>query len=127
MKGSKYYGPEPIKLKTFDTIDAINGAISEVKEYDFGNGPKLVVTLDDIWTLALNSTCYRVIAGRYGDETDRWFDKKITVYKGRLRFRGEEQDGLCVRVPPPEDGEAPPIEERPPLPKKNDLDDDIPF
>jgi hypothetical protein len=127
MKASKYYGPEPIKLDTFNTIEAINGAITGVKTKDFGNGPKLILMLDDVWSLALSDTSYRVIAARYG-ETDDWLDREITVYRGRLRYRGEEQDGICVRVPPLQEGETAPAKEKGAAKRGNsDLDDDIPF
>jgi hypothetical protein len=134
MKGSKYYGPEPVKLSTFDNLDSITGSISDVKVKDFPDGSKLAITIDDTWSLVLNGTSYRVICNVYGDETNNWLGRELTVFKGRLRFNNREQDGLCVRVPPVSDeNEAAAAERRATLKKPTNiaaddpLDSDIPF
>jgi hypothetical protein len=128
MKASTFYGSEPIKLQTFDTVTEIHSTISEVKTRDFGNGEKLVLTLgDDDWSLVLNATSCRVLRAAYGDETDDWRGQPITVYKGPVRYRGNEQDGICVRVPEPAEKPAPTVAGPPKGNGSDHLQDDIPF
>lgn len=46
--------------------------------------------------LVLNKTNARKIAGRFGNETDEWIDKQVTLRESVTTYRGEEV--LCVRV-----------------------------
>ena len=100
MKGSNYYGAQPIKLETFNgAITSITGNITAAEAKRFDNGEKIVLTLDDEWSLVVNATAYRVIRAEYGDETDEWIGRPITAYKGTVVFRGNSQEGICVRIP----------------------------
>ncbi len=111
MKASDTYGAQPIKLDTFnDNITAITGYITAIERKQFDNGYRLVATLDDDWSLVLNATSYRVVRAKYGDETDEWIGRPLTAYKGTLYYRGNEQDGICVRIP---DADPPPKEKVP--------------
>lgn len=130
MKTSDTYGAQPIKLDTFnDNITAINGHITAIERKQFDNGYRLVATLDDDWSLVLNATSYRVIRAEYGDETDEWIGRPLTVYKGTLYYRGKEQDGICVRIPIAD----PPAKEKAPVAGElleatgDGFKDDIPF
>lgn len=48
--------------------------------------------------LALNKTNAKTIAGLYGNETEKWVGKPITIYPTRTMMGGEEMD--CIRVRP---------------------------
>ncbi len=100
MKASDIYGAQLIKLDTFtETISSITGRITAVERRQFKDGDRLVVILDHEWSLVINATSYRVIRARYGDETDNWKGQPLTVYKGTVFYQGNEQEGICVRIP----------------------------
>ncbi len=46
--------------------------------------------------LVLNRTNAMIIAGLYGDESDDWLGKRISLYPARVKAFGEMQD--CIRV-----------------------------
>ena len=96
------YGPDPIKLDTFDGFDSITGVITDAVSKDFDNGPRLVVTLDDDLSLVLNNPNYRVIKRAYGGDTDDWIGKRLICFKGTIKYRDEEKESVCVRIPPDE-------------------------
>lgn len=48
--------------------------------------------------LALNKTNAKTIAGLYGNNTDAWIGKSITIYPTRTTFGPDEVD--CIRVRP---------------------------
>ncbi|TAK10606.1 MAG: hypothetical protein EPO32_14850 [Anaerolineae bacterium] len=48
--------------------------------------------------LALNSTNCKTIAALYGNETDAWKGKRITLYPTVTQFGGEERE--CIRIRP---------------------------
>jgi hypothetical protein len=61
-------------------------------------------------TLAFNETAKRFVLNRtnggvigeaYGEETDRWVGKKITLYKARVQYQGRLVDGIRVEVSTP--------------------------
>lgn len=103
MKASSIYGATPIKLDTFSDVESITGTITEAVLKNFDNGQRIVLTIDDDWSLVINGTAYRIIKKSYGDDTDDWIGLPITAYKGKLHYQGAEQDGVCVSVPPPSD------------------------
>lgn len=51
--------------------------------------------------LALNKTNAKAIATLYGNETDAWIGKKVTLYSSKTSF-GNEQDIDCIRIRPRE-------------------------
>jgi hypothetical protein len=46
--------------------------------------------------LALNSTNSKIIAEKYGDDTDRWTGKQITLIVVKKNFAGKLVDGIQV-------------------------------
>ena len=100
MKASEIYKAQPIKVDTFaDNIVAIDGVVTAWEEKHFDNGKRIVLTLDDEWTLLVNDTAYRIIEAAYGDETNDWVGRPLTTYKGKSHYRGDEKDSVCVRIP----------------------------
>lgn len=51
--------------------------------------------------LALNKTNAKTIAALYGNDTDRWVGKLVTLYQAKTSF-GDEQDIDCIRIRPRE-------------------------
>lgn len=72
--------------------------------------------------LVLNRTNGMTIAGLYGDESDDWTGKRISIYPTKVRAFGTMQDCIRVReeIPaqPKPQAQAEQVEER------NDIDDD---
>ena len=65
--------------------------------------------------LALNSTNSRTIAGMYGDNTDDWPGKRVTLFPTKTQMGGEERG--CIRIRPripPAAGKPEQSEEREP-------------
>ena len=46
--------------------------------------------------LALNSTNCRAISSMYGNDTDGWIGKRVTLYPTVTQFGGEEVE--CIRI-----------------------------
>jgi hypothetical protein len=59
--------------------------------------------------LGLNRTNIKTIAKLYGDDTDGWIGKRITLYATEVDNRGEMVMGIRIRLRPPTDqtGAAP--------------------
>ena len=49
--------------------------------------------------LVLNATNCKTIAAAYGNDTEAWVGKKITLYPTTTQRAGQEED--CVRIRPP--------------------------
>ena len=79
--------------------------------------------------LVLNKTNANVIADMYGDDTDAWDGKMITLRPTRVDFKGERVDAIRVEFHQPEPVKAkakPMFDERNP-PPSSDMNDEIPF
>lgn len=53
--------------------------------------------------LGLNKTNWKAIAKLYGDNTDAWIGKRITVFPTEVEFGGETTMGIRVRLTAPAD------------------------
>jgi hypothetical protein len=51
--------------------------------------------------LVLNKTNAKTIAGLYGNDTDGWMGKQITLFPTQVDLRGEQVDAIRVRNKPP--------------------------
>jgi hypothetical protein len=72
---------------------------AEVKKLGQGEDArnKVVLSFDETpKQLALNSTNSKIIAERYGDDTDRWTGKQITLIVVKKSFAGKLVDGIQV-------------------------------
>jgi len=52
--------------------------------------------------LVLNKTNRRIIQRLYGDETDHWKGKRITLYPTRAKFGRDDVDAIRIRNKKPE-------------------------
>lgn len=79
--------------------------------------------------LALNKTNAKSISKLYGDDTDDWEGKKITIFPSECDFKGETVD--CIRVktkaPKAANGKAAKVAANPSDVETIDDDDDPPF
>jgi hypothetical protein len=58
---------------------------------------KIILSFDETSKqLALNSTNSRIIAERYGDDTDLWMSKRISLIVVKKNFAGRLVDGIQV-------------------------------
>ena len=72
---------------------------AEVKKLGQGEEARNKVVLSFNETpkqLALNSTNSKIIAAKYGDDTDRWTGKQISLIVVRKNFAGKLVDGIQV-------------------------------
>ena len=76
----------------------------------------------------MNVTNARIIADLYGDETESWAGKRISIYPTRVQAFGKMQD--CIRVKPeipaqptPAAQQSTPAEDRSPLDDDEDVAD----
>lgn len=65
---------------------------------------------DQKMSLILNSVNWNTIEELYGDETDGWEGKKITLFQSSCEFQGKRVDCIRVREPAATDG---PVDEIP--------------
>ncbi len=105
------------------TIDSI-----EIEEVGMDRETKPVLRFKDAKKdLVLNMTNYDTIALAYGEETDNWRGKEITLYGAQAQFGGKIVD--CIRVrpltSPPAEVKAEP--EAKVVDLKSELNDSIPF
>lgn len=86
--------------------------------------------------LVLNVTNSKAITRLYGDNTDDWEGKAITLFPAMVDFKGDTVEAIRVKAPPksakhdpissgPQPKPEPAYTEIDPPP--HDLDDDIPF
>lgn len=81
--------------------------------------------------LVLNKTNAGVIADMYGDDTDAWEEKPITLRPARVDFRGERVDAIRVEfIQPPVRQAAPPVQPQQQPARgslESEMNDEIPF
>jgi hypothetical protein len=69
--------------------------------------------------LALNKTNARAIAAMYGDETNSWTGREITLYPTQTEFAGAMVDCIRIRAAAKNRAAAPPM--------RDEMNDEIPF
>ena len=74
--------------------------------------------------LILNRTNANTIGKAYGQDTSAWKVKRVTLFGTTTDFAGEAVD--CIRIRPPAEPEMP-LEAKPPVDLKAELEDEIPF
>lgn len=114
--------------------------IASVEMKTFDNGNKLLIKFDGAKkALIANKTNSKRIGMMYGNNTDNWLGKPITLYVDIVDFQGEPTEAIRVRVikqPTPSvaaggyrhddritSGPQPPMRQTPAA----DPDDDVPF
>jgi hypothetical protein len=87
LKASDLKGRKCLVTMRSLTIEEIGGEHKPVLLFD-GSDKGLV----------LNKTNATIIADIYGDETDDWVGKKITIYPARVEFQGKIVDAIRVEL-----------------------------
>ena len=82
--------------------------------------------------LVLNKTNANNIASQYGDETDMWAGRPITIFPSQTEYQGKTVPCIRIRLAGTMPTQQAPINNGPrdelgTLPGNNALDDDIPF
>lgn len=106
-------------LKSSDIEEAGGELILTITEVGVermqGGDSKPVIAFEGEKPLVLNVTNKNTIKGLYGDETDHWKGKKISLHVENVTFRGESVAGIRVK------------DEIPELVAATGTDDDLPF
>jgi hypothetical protein len=76
--------------------------------------------------LVLNKTNTTTIAKLYGDDTDGWLGKRITLFATQVDFQGRQVDAIRVKNKAPKEAARP---EKAPagVTAEDESDEDIPF
>jgi hypothetical protein len=78
--------------------------------------------------LVLNKTNMETIVNMFGDETDHWIGKAITLFSTKVDFKGERKDAIRIRfVQPPPVQQHHKSEPAPQQSLRDEMDDDLPF
>jgi hypothetical protein len=77
--------------------------IKKVEPYKTQEGdPKLIITFSEpVKPLMANQTNTRTIAKVYGDDTDDWIGKRITLYPTEVQFKKDMVEAIRIRSKPP--------------------------
>lgn len=114
--------------------------IKTIEREDLGEQTKSVIYFSQTKKgLVLNKTNGSEIADSYGDESDGWIGRDITLSPARVPFQGKMVDAIRVSIPaapieksrvakPKHDERNPPdYDQAPQHTLANELDDEIPF
>ncbi len=83
-----------------------------IKNVDTGELPdgkqQLIVEFRETESkLGLNKTNKNVLVDLYGDETDEWIGKKVSLYPTRVDFQGKRVDAIRIEDRKPEQKSGP--------------------
>lgn len=113
MKASDFIGGNWVKcpdLQGQEVTVTIENVTAE--SYEEGDPERLVLQFVGMKKrLGLNSTNTASVAGLWGDETDDWIGKNVTLYPSTCMFQGNRKD--CIRI-----RDARPTEEPLPVPDR---------
>jgi hypothetical protein len=88
-----------------------------------GQYGKPVASFEDGRKLTINPTNNDILMGAYGADDADWIGMTVELAAGLRKYNGGDIDSVIVKPISP----AKPPEARKPVPKQNDMDDDIPF
>jgi hypothetical protein len=104
-----------------------------IKPEDLAGGPQLkvfasiepgqfgkpIATFEDGTKMSLNGTNVSTLIELFGTEHRDWIGEQIELYRGTLRYNGDDNPAVLVRlIPPPTAARTGP---------QSDMDDEIPF
>lgn len=118
---SKYLVAADLEGRSF-TLTIKRVTIEEMITHDNKRVNKPVVWFDKAQKgFVMNVTNAHIVVALYGDETDDWTGKRITLYPTKVRAFGEMQDAIRVREEIP--AQAKPVATAPQVEEVSDLDD----
>jgi len=114
MKMDQMYPSSSTLLKAADLAGkAVKKTIADIEMVDLGDKVKPVLKFEGTdRELALNKTNAMIIVSMYGDDSNNWMGKEITMYSTKVDFQGKPVD--AIRIQPQFESPA-------------GMDDDIPF
>ncbi len=119
MVQSKFLRKEDFEEDTILTIKGIK--LEDLGNENVNEQRYVLYFLEQLKGMVLNVTTIRVLEAAYGDDTDNWVKRKVTVYVDpNVSFQGRVVGGLRLR--PIKDKPKPVAREVEP-----DFDDKIPF
>jgi hypothetical protein len=104
MKLSEVFKSDFLKAEDLDEDTVVTIAGVEVKELGSGKDKdqKPVITFEELDKgLACNRTNAQTIAKLYGDDTDDWIGKQITLFATEVDFKGDQVLAIRVRTRAP--------------------------
>lgn len=113
-----------------DRVLTIKGVKLEDMPGDDGQQKWVLYFREEPKGMALNITTIRVLEQAYGGDSDQWIGNKVKVYVDpNVSFGGKIVGGLRLRTSKVTVKQplSPPVEERAPVTKDDEFDDDIPF
>jgi hypothetical protein len=119
MDLSKNAGSQYLRVADLKKSGPFKAKITAVKINEKFDKPDIV--LDDGTTLSLNVTSSGRLIRHYGSESDDWIGKEVELYVDEVDYKGQLQEAVLVRPI------SPPLDEKAPVKRKDDLDDSIPF
>lgn len=101
-KISDAYPSKYVSAADLDEQDMVL-TIASIDTQAFEDGTTKLVLFSHETTkgLVLNKTNARTIAAMYGDDTDEWSGRRITIYPTWVDFAGKQTEAVRVRPKPP--------------------------
>lgn len=131
MKGTDVFPSKYLKTSDLQGRRA-KVQMAFVQKEDMGDGEKPVLYFAGKEKgLVLNKTKWNAIGDLYGDDSDDWTGKFITLVPGKTTYQGKRVD--CIDIYPPDaavpaGAPTPRLDPQAPIPSvKDKLDDEIPF
>ena len=122
---SKYVAAEDLNGKPI-TLTITTCTLEEMQSHDNQKVSKPVVYFAKATKgLVLNRTNATIIADLYGDETDAWTGKRITIYPTRVKAFGKTVDAIRVREEVPAQPKPAPVNVPVEEPTIDDVEDRI--
>lgn len=119
---SKYVKAEDLQGKTV-TLTIKGVVMEEMTTHDNKTVKKPVVWFEKATKgFVINLTNALIIKALYGDETDDWTGKRISIYPTRVKAFGKMQD--CIRVREEIPAQAKPVAQAAQVEEPTGLDDD---
>lgn len=127
MKISKVFPSKYVKAADLDgktvTLTILKVTMEEMTTHDNKKANKPVVWFEKATKgFVINLTNALIIANLYGDETDNWTGKRISIYPTRVKAFGQMQD--CIRVREEVPATAKPVAQAAHVEETTGLDDD---
>ena len=127
MKISKIFPSKYVKAADLDgktvTLTILKVTLEEMTTHDNKKSNKPVVWFEKATKgFVINLTNALIIANLYGDETELWTGKRISIYPTRVKAFGQMQD--CIRVREEVPATAKPVAQAPHVEENAGLDDD---
>jgi hypothetical protein len=129
---NEMYPSKWMSAKDLDGQDKVV-TIRRIEEETIAQDDKWVLYFDlrqSTKGLVLNQTNAKTIAKLYGEDSDEWIGKSITLFPTEVDFKGDQVEAIRIRSKAPVLGRKPqpvPAQPAPMTQADVDADDEIPF